>query len=387
MSFDGIHHVTCITGDAPGNVDFYTGIARPAAREEDGQPGRPDRLPPLLRGRAGDARAPTSRSSSTRAPRRAARAPGWSTRSSGASARRRRSTSGPSGCGVERDGRHRRASRIPEGLRHELVVAHVPDEPLIADHPEIPRELALQGFEGVRAYARDADAAHGAVPRAARLRARRRTTGHARRLARRLDRVRRARPSGRHSRRRHRAPRRVGVDDGRSRGLAESASPTRAAARRRSSTASGSARSTSASRAASSSRSRRSARVRDRRGSGASRREADPAAGVRAPARRGRADAHAAAEPARAQPGRLTASRARDARRRRAARARSSCSTDAAPTSTICSRCSTRSTRSGGCTATRRARRSRCRRAARTGTTCRASATPIPRRSRRGTPR
>src|SRR2546423_7544528 len=26
MRFDGIHHVTCITGDAPRNVDFYTGV-------------------------------------------------------------------------------------------------------------------------------------------------------------------------------------------------------------------------------------------------------------------------------------------------------------------------------------------------------------------------
>jgi glyoxalase family protein len=43
----------------------------------------------------------------------------------------------------------------PEGMRHQLVVANVPDEPLIADHPEIPYELALQGFEGVRAYARN----------------------------------------------------------------------------------------------------------------------------------------------------------------------------------------------------------------------------------------
>src|SRR4029079_17821443 len=25
MRFDGIHHITCITGDAPRNVDFYTG--------------------------------------------------------------------------------------------------------------------------------------------------------------------------------------------------------------------------------------------------------------------------------------------------------------------------------------------------------------------------
>ena len=40
----------------------------------------------------------------------------------------------------------------PDGLRHDLVVSSVPDAPLVADHPEIPREMALQGFEGVRAY-------------------------------------------------------------------------------------------------------------------------------------------------------------------------------------------------------------------------------------------
>jgi glyoxalase family protein len=45
----------------------------------------------------------------------------------------------------------------PEGLQHDLVVSSVPDRPLIADHPEISRELALQGFEGVRAYASDLD--------------------------------------------------------------------------------------------------------------------------------------------------------------------------------------------------------------------------------------
>jgi len=38
-----------------------------------------------------------------------------------------------------------------------FVIATVPDEPLIADHPEIPHELALQGFEGVRAYESNAE--------------------------------------------------------------------------------------------------------------------------------------------------------------------------------------------------------------------------------------
>jgi glyoxalase family protein len=42
-------------------------------------------------------------------------------------------------------------------MRPDLVVADVPDQPLIADHPEVPHELALQGFEGVRAYARDVE--------------------------------------------------------------------------------------------------------------------------------------------------------------------------------------------------------------------------------------
>jgi glyoxalase family protein len=42
-----------------------------------------------------------------------------------------------------------------EGLAHELLVARTDDEPLIANHPEIPGELALQGFHAVRAYAAD----------------------------------------------------------------------------------------------------------------------------------------------------------------------------------------------------------------------------------------
>jgi glyoxalase family protein len=40
----------------------------------------------------------------------------------------------------------------PEGLEHELLVADVSDEPLIAEHPEVPAEHALQGFHAVRAY-------------------------------------------------------------------------------------------------------------------------------------------------------------------------------------------------------------------------------------------
>jgi glyoxalase family protein len=41
----------------------------------------------------------------------------------------------------------------PEGLEHELIKSSSEDEPLSAVSPEIPNEHALQGFEGVRAYA------------------------------------------------------------------------------------------------------------------------------------------------------------------------------------------------------------------------------------------
>ncbi len=43
----------------------------------------------------------------------------------------------------------------PEGLRHELLVRPGVDEPLSAEHPEVPVEHALQGFDGVRAYTTD----------------------------------------------------------------------------------------------------------------------------------------------------------------------------------------------------------------------------------------
>jgi glyoxalase family protein len=49
----------------------------------------------------------------------------------------------------------------PEGLDHELAVVDVADEPLIADHPEIPAELALRGFHAVRAYSAAPGASRG----------------------------------------------------------------------------------------------------------------------------------------------------------------------------------------------------------------------------------
>ena len=86
MKLEGIHHVTCITGDAPENVEFYAGtlglrLVKKTVNQDDptvyhlfyaDERGRPD---------------PTSPSSSTRARRADAPATAWCTASSSASPR------------------------------------------------------------------------------------------------------------------------------------------------------------------------------------------------------------------------------------------------------------------------------------------------------------
>jgi glyoxalase family protein len=153
---NGVHHVTCITGDAPANVNFYAGtlglrLVKKTVNQDDptvyhlfyadekGSPGADITFfeyPGAAAGRAGTGMVHTVlwRVGSAEA------LDFWAER-----------------LGAEHDGEIL-AFTDPEGLRHELVVAQVPDDPLVADHPEIPRELALQGFEGVRAYAQDAGA-------------------------------------------------------------------------------------------------------------------------------------------------------------------------------------------------------------------------------------
>ena len=149
VRLDGIHHVTCITGDAPRNVDYYTGtlglrLVKKSVNQDDptvyhlfyadeqGSPGSDITFfeyPGAAPGRAGAGMIHTVvwRVGSDEA------LDFWRDRAGGV------------------------PFTDPDGLRHDLVVAHVPDRPLTADHPDIPRELALQGFEGVRAYASDLD--------------------------------------------------------------------------------------------------------------------------------------------------------------------------------------------------------------------------------------
>jgi glyoxalase family protein len=158
MQLNGIHHVTAITGDAPRNLDFYARVlglrlVKKTVNQDDptvyhlfyaderGSAGSDITFfeyPGALPGRAGAGMVHTVvyRVGSEDA------LDFWAER-----LRRE-------GVDTEREGRTLRFTD-PEGLMLELEAVETPDEPLVAEHPEIPREHALQGFHAVRAYARD----------------------------------------------------------------------------------------------------------------------------------------------------------------------------------------------------------------------------------------
>ncbi len=155
MRLEGIHHITAITADAQSNVDFYAGVLglrlvkksvnqdKPTVyhlffADETGSAGSDltfFEFPGIPRGRAGigDVHRIVWRVGSPES------LDFWERRLTG------------SGVVSQRTGDTLRFSD-PEGLDHELEVASVDDEPLVAEHPEIPVELALQGFHAVRAY-------------------------------------------------------------------------------------------------------------------------------------------------------------------------------------------------------------------------------------------
>ena len=157
MKLEGIHHVTCITADAPGNVDFYVRVlglrlVKKTVNQDDptvyhlfyaderGSAGADITFfeyPGIPRGRAG---AGMVHLISFRLGTEAA-LDFWAERL------------GAEGVETERAHRTLRFSD-PEGLRLELAVVDGPDEPLVADNPDIPREHAIQGFDSVRAYSR-----------------------------------------------------------------------------------------------------------------------------------------------------------------------------------------------------------------------------------------
>jgi glyoxalase family protein len=161
MKLEGIHHVTAITADAPQNVDFYARVlglrlVKKTVNQDDptvyhlfyadekGSPGSDITFfeyPGLPRGRAGAGMVHTVsfRVASDEA------LSFWVHRL------------GDEGVNSELDGLRLRFAD-PEGMGLELAVVETDDEPLVATSPDIPAELALQGFDGVRAYALEPDA-------------------------------------------------------------------------------------------------------------------------------------------------------------------------------------------------------------------------------------
>src|SRR3954468_24369967 len=152
MQLEGIHHVTAITGEAQPNVDFYAGVLglrlvkktvnqdSPTVyhlfyADEKGDPGSDITFfeyPGIGPGWAGDGMI-------HRIP--------WRVGSSESVEFWARRLDERDVTTEEVDGRLR--FRDHEGLEHELLVPDAPDEPLTAEHPEIPAEHALQGFDGV----------------------------------------------------------------------------------------------------------------------------------------------------------------------------------------------------------------------------------------------
>jgi glyoxalase family protein len=161
MRLEGIHHITAITADAPRNVDFYARVlglrlVKKTVNQDDptvyhlfyaderGSPGSDITFfeyPGARRGRAGAGMVHRVvwRVASEQA------LDFWE--------ERLRSENAPV---ARSEGRLTFAD--PEDLGLELAVVETDDEALVAEHPEITQEHALQGFDGVRAYSLDPDA-------------------------------------------------------------------------------------------------------------------------------------------------------------------------------------------------------------------------------------
>ena len=96
MNLEGIHHVTAITADAPGNVDFYVRVLGLRLVKKTVNQDDPTVYHLFYADEHGSAGADITWPS-TRARGAAGARPAWCTRSDGAWAPRRRSTSGPTG--------------------------------------------------------------------------------------------------------------------------------------------------------------------------------------------------------------------------------------------------------------------------------------------------
>jgi glyoxalase family protein len=161
MRLEGIHHVTCITADAPGNVDFYTRVLGLRLVKKSVNQDDPTVYHLFYADERGSAGSDLTFFEYPGAPRGRAGAGmvhriTWRVGSEDALTFWGDRLAAEGVTSDRHDGRLGFAD--PEGLGLELAVVETDDEPLVAEHPEIPLDLALQGFDGVRAYSLAPDA-------------------------------------------------------------------------------------------------------------------------------------------------------------------------------------------------------------------------------------
>ena len=175
MKLEGIHHITAITADAPGNVEFYTGVLglRMVKKtvnqddptvyhlfygDEDGSPGADltfFEYPGAARGKAGAGMVHRIVWRVSRRRHSSSGASGW--------ARAGRRSSGPGS---------RSCSPIPRASSTSCWSRHA-RRAAGGERPGHPGEHALQGFDGVRAYSAEPDASSSLLGDDARLHRRR----------------------------------------------------------------------------------------------------------------------------------------------------------------------------------------------------------------------
>ena len=164
MKLEGIHHITAITGDAIGNVEFYAGVlglrmVKKTVNQDD---------PTVYHLFYGDEHgSPGADLTFFEYPRAAHGVAGagmvhrivWRVSSEGAlDFWKERLAAGGIEATLAGDSL---LFADPEGLEHELLITASEEEPLVALAPGISTEHALQGFDGVRAYAVDPAGSEG----------------------------------------------------------------------------------------------------------------------------------------------------------------------------------------------------------------------------------
>jgi glyoxalase family protein len=161
VKLEGIHHITAITGDAQKNVDFYAGVLGLRLVKKTVNQDDPTVYHLFFADEKGDAGSDLTFFEYPGAP------PGRTGDGMIWGIRWRLGSPDALDCWADRLKEHGTETELtdgvlrftdPEGLGHALNVVDTSDAPLVANHPEIPQELALQGFDGAIAYSSNPEA-------------------------------------------------------------------------------------------------------------------------------------------------------------------------------------------------------------------------------------